>query len=511
MNSSRNYAKFGVTSARQKRNMDAYLRDYSRDIDGVIYDAETVDLLLDYVKDPTKTRSILKFLKCKGYCQSRKDTSQLDQQIDRFSERHVSSKITFPAYRAALAYVNNRMPRNLLPLQFSTDEDIVEAIPRKDTNAGLTGILTGRKLKGDNLEEIFPRWKAAMEEALTLGTFNTIDLGGVRTQNSSPFEKDGQVKEGDAFPKPSKTRLILMVDMMRIITSLMFAKPLQNALVHASWYAGGKTPLELRRRVHDIGEKCNYWYSLDYSHFDASIPGWLIRDAFSLLKSCFRSVNDDIWNVMVHDFVNKTLVRPNGDLVTAHDGIPSGDMFTQIIGSLCNYIMIVTYLFSRNIKAFDTITMGDDNLLGVYYPLDLDDLANYMHNMFGAVINPLKADEGRKQDPPYFLSREWRRDGEWRHPNVLLAKIAYPERMRQFDDKATPADVIYSYCLTFPIGMAELIDMSRFLNDYQPEIKQILGDKNAKNLSGLMKFQLLYRTRPVDNVANYRPNLKRLC
>lgn len=509
MLNSGNYTKFGVETADQKSRMSGYLKDYSSNRNGVVYDDELMDFLLPYCRDPQKMKAYLKILHKKGYAQSRKDVSQLDAQIQRYCEKHVPSKISMLSYQAALKYVSKGLPQNLQPLKYQSDEDIINALPRKDTHAGLTYILSGFKEKGDNLENIAIRYANREAKAKLEGTFNSLDLGAVRTQNSSPFTKDGKLKTGDEFPPESKTRLVHMIDLFQIIGELKYAKPLQDALKTCSWYAGGKSASDTRSRVHQVQKKGNYWYSIDYSHFDASIPGWLIRDAFSLLKTCFsRSLDEELWNVLVHDFVNKAMVKPNGDVVIAHDGIPSGSMFTQIIGSLCNYIMIVTYMMSQGIHWFDTITMGDDNLLGVSEKIDLKHLAQYMYNMFGAEINVSKVDMGTSKDPAYFLSREWRSKGEWRHPNVLLAKMAYPERERTYNEQATPAQVVYSYCLTFPLGMQEMIDLPRFVTDYQPDLSSIRNVTNAKNLNGLMKFQLLYQTNTTTEWANTVQSVK---
>lgn len=508
MNWSRNYAKFDVTSADEKQRLRNYLDNLSRKRDSVEYDSKVVDLLMPYCRSPQTAKRILKLMLKRGYAQSRKDPTQLDEQIDRFKAKHVDSKIMNPNYRAALEFVRKHLPSNLEPLEYHSDEDIIKVLPRKDTHAGFTYIYSGGKLKGDNLENVFAKYKQKLEAALSKGTMNVPSLIGVRTQNSSPFTFDGILKQGENFPPYSKTRMIIMDDMFSVIIGLMYAKPLQDALGKFGWYAGGKSPLELRAEVERVANCGNQWYSIDYSSFDSHIPGWLIRDAFTLLKSCFRIVDEDVWNLIVHDFVNKTLIRPNGECVVVHDGIPSGNIFTQIIGSLCNAIMLTTYLFSEGHSIFRMITMGDDNLFGTVKPIDVQHLSHYMRKMFGSDINWKKVETGKRGNPPRFLSREWRKKGEWRHPSVLLVKLAYPERKRNYEESSSPEDVIYSYCLSFPLGMNELIDMPRFINDYQPSIKQYLSDTNAKNLSGLQKYNLLYSHQSWEDIATLQISVK---
>lgn len=490
MSFSTNLQKFEVVGADQKKRYVSFVHELSRDSDRTIFDKRVLKVVSDYARDTGMVERERRFLNKIDYAQSRKESSQLDDQIGLFAEKHVPSVITNPNYQTALSLVSKELGNILQPLNYQQDSDIREALPKRTTHAGFSFILYGLKKKGDYMEGISTKWQDVVTKAIQTGSFNRLICPGTRTQNSSPYDRFGNRKEGDALPKRSKTRLVSMIDLFVIITELIYAKPLQNYLSNVPWYAGGKDPSHLRQRIRTINSY-QFWTSIDYSHFDQHIPGWMIRDAFTVLKGAFGNVDDSIWNLIVHDFVNKHFICPDGSVRPAHDGIPSGSMFTQIVGTLCNRIMVLTYLSSRGFTSYDMIAMGDDNVIGTNIPIDMDDLATYFRNMFGAEINSLKSDQGSRSEPIFFLSREWRSGGEWRHPHTLLCKLLYPERFRTYGGEMTPELVVYSYCLAFPLGMRELIDMDRFLNDHAPRDISWM-DKNQRNLPGFMKFMLVY-------------------
>jgi len=495
-------SKFGLSKPQQMKRFASYVKGLSKDSDRVLFDDKISELLAIYAKKPEMVEEVRRQLNEIGYAQSRKIASQLDEQIERFCQPHVKSAISLPNYAEALEDIKKEFSEyQLSPLLYRSDSDMVEALPKKETHAGSMFLETGLRAKVDNMEDILNRFHAEVSKAKKLSTFNKLTILGVRTQNSSPYKDSGEMKKGSELPPKSKTRMVSMIHLMIIMAERMFQKPLQDeVLKFKSWYAGGKTPSELRREVHYIQRNYDNWVSLDYSKFDQSIPGWLIRDAFTILKGSFKDVDDELWKVMVHDFVNKTFVNTKGELRTAHDGVPSGSMFTQIIDSLCNRLMIVTYMKSRGITEYKMTIMGDDNVIGYKGSLDMDDLSEYLKNVFGVEVNAQKSTKGTKFDSISFLSREWRGMGEWRQPKTLCTKMMYPERFRNYNDESTPMDVIFSYILSYPLGMAELIDIGKFLQDYRPTGNDRF-ERGSKNLEGYLKFQKAYNGTVVDWAA----------
>lgn len=500
------FAKFGLTRPQHMKRLASYVKNLAKDSDEVLFDDKVLEVILKYSRDPERVEEVRRKLNEIGYAQSRKEAAQLDSQIEKFCQDHVKSAISLPNYAQAIKEIEGEFSQfQLSALSYSSDADMLDALPKKATHAGSMYLETGLRTKVENMVGIFSRFGAEVKKAKETGSFNKLVLLGVRTQNSSPFKDSGKLKEAKDLPKRSKTRMVSMIHLIVILAERMFQKPLQDkVLKFKSWYAGGKTPSELRKEVHRLQYNYDRWISLDYSGFDNSLPGWLIRDAFTILRSAFKNqVDDSLWNLIVHDFVNKTFVNTKGELRRAHNGVPSGSMFTQIIDSLCNRMMIVTYLKSRGITDYGMIIMGDDNVLAFDGFIDLKDMSEFLNRTFGVEMNAIKTTQGTKNDCISFLSREWRDQGEWRQPNTLITKMLFPERFRTYNDESTPMDVVFSYILTYPLGMTEIINIRKFLTEYQPTGKD-RENRGEINLEGFLKYQKAYNNTVVDWLAEER-------
>jgi hypothetical protein len=143
---------------------------------------------------------------------------------------------------------------------------------------------------------------------------------------------------------------------------------------------------------------------------------------------------------------------------------------------------------------YDTFIMGDDNIIFSNHHISIEDLASYLAKNFGVDINPDKCLTHEDQPDPEFLSCEWREEGVWRDPNVLLERLLYPETFRNYASKDfTPEEIIYCYYLTYEMGMRKLIDMNAFLRDHPKLQKSVLRKiRNLRNLPGAMYYQLVY-------------------
>jgi hypothetical protein len=297
-----------------------------------------------------------------------------------------------------------------------------------------------------------------------------------------------------------------MIDMYQIIAETQFAKPLQHFMHDRKFYAMGKDPNELTSLVLTTVGWYPKWYSVDYSHYDQSIPSWLIRDAFELLFACFNTDDQRNWrwlfDIVVNDFIHKDFISQGGKVVHSDSGVPSGSMFTSMIDTVCNAIMIHTYVNSLQEKSedklrYECIICGDDNLICTNFDIDLDHMSSYLLHNFGITMDPNKTVKSEKfQQAPEFLSRIWHSNGAYRPPRVLLAKVCYPERFRDYhaNPDLKPEMIIYSYICNYRLGMQELIDVERFLDDFQLEIPKWKKSNVYKYLSGVEAFRLQYAT-----------------
>lgn len=483
-------------STGSKKRLDGFRRGLASDKTGRIFDYQMLSVLEEYVRDADNLNDVVKYLAndCfdqDGYAfsQSLKLYKTYEKAYDYFAEEDYTSFRWNQNYQKALKDLKKLFAQDhLTALRYTSDEDIINAVPKVSTHSGWTWIETGFKTKGENMENIFKKWRDAKNTAIRVGSFEKPILPGVRTQCSGAFDEEGNF----THTCKHKARLVSMVDLMVILAELKFAKPFQKVLGNKEFYAGAKDPHGIGSIIWDCRVRFANYLSLDYSRFDQSISSWLIEDAFSVIKSCFQGLSDEdelLWDIVVRDFIQKNFVTPSGYL-HSKKGVPSGSMFTQIIDSLVNWIMITTYLYSKGVKG-QMLIMGDDNLLFVDHIITADDIASYLKKNFGVIVNPDKTTVGSTSRDPEFLSRTWTRHGQWRDPNVLISKLLYPERRRSYDG-FSPEIVLYSYILAYDLGMQELINTAKFKTKFNFE-PSILKSVDSRNLPGYFQYLLQYQ------------------
>lgn len=457
------------------------------------FDKKVFDLLYKYMYDGEMLKSEVAYLDSMHYgCMY--NPAHIVAQIDKFAGAHASSFQWNRNYKKAIDDVKVKFaPTQKLKVQhFETDCEVEEALPRLDTHSGWTFIVTGNRTKGENIEGAAEELKIRIKKALIDGTLNVILLPGRRLQVSGAYDDEG--RRTGKFKQ--KTRLVSMVDFYSILIELMFSIDTQKHFSTLNIYAGGKNPIVLHDLINKYRGEFNYWTSLDYSSYDQTIPSWLITDAFNIIRSWFQDMNeldDGVWNIMVHDFIHKTFVGKGGVTTHCHDGVPSGSMFTQIIGTLCNEIMIETYFNSKHRNDYHCLICGDDNCINTRDVLDHVELLSYLKHNFGIEGNADKCTKGNREASPIFLSRTWLWNSVWREPKVLIAKILYPERFRPYaKGEIKPELILYSYYLAYPNGLSEIMDICKFLRDF-PYLKTINLLPTAKYMPGFFAYQMRFR------------------
>lgn len=466
-----------------------------------LFDDRVYDMLNDYSVGNVNVSSEIKYLDSMKYgCYY--SGSMLVDQIERFAGPEKDSFKWNRNYQKALNQVWEILKpvQGLKAVDYHSDDDIDAILTKKDTNAGWHSILYGKRSKGEYLDGIYSEYTKELGAALRKGTFDKPIVIGTRKQVSGAYDDESGERTGTFN---AKTRLISMIDIIVIIAESQFAKPFQKYMHGKNFYAMGKLPDELHSLVVTTASKYRQWTSVDYSKYDQSIPSWLIRDAFDLIWRCFDGAThikySELFDVIVNDFINKTFISEGGRLVYSHKGVPSGSMFTSIIDTLCNLIIVHTYFNSLSEKLgeevqFTSIICGDDNLICTKEMFNLDDYKSYIEHNFGIEIHVNKCKQSKRAgQPPEFLSRVWLTRGAYRNPKILLAKACYPENFRDYRNNPdlNPEQIIYSYILAYPEGMRELINVSQFVEDFKVEIPT--WSKGIwKHQSGWLGFQNQY-------------------
>ena len=375
-------------------------------------------------------------------------------------------------FRVAHALLRKSMNiQKLVPITLSKSMDVSKIWTNKNASAGAIG----RGTKEDNEELCL---EAAFKLKTMIGDgvpFNEIWIPAVafhRAQLSNLTTTEGNQTVYSGAAK-MKDRFIWGLDGGTVTVEAQYAKPVIDHLKD-NWfgYSGGDTPVQLRSKIKKA-KRQKYWISADYSKFDQTVQSWVIEDAFSIIKEFYDPIYHKELDWICYNFINTWVCYSGGNLVQKHRGIPSGSNFTQVIGSMANALMMLTYLSSRapgdsfneklsyvekelNVASpvvgdsgeLSMFVMGDDNLTMTYHKLDVMDLSKYVHRVFGTTIHPDKTVQGGVQDQPHYLKRDWLDHCEYRNPVEMAINVCHPERERTYDGYSC-WHIMYGLFLTY--------------------------------------------------------------
>lgn len=445
-----------------------YKRNLAADKEPKYFDDKMENVLKSIAHEPEKIDEIIRHCDSIDWNQSTYSYHKIAGQVKKFTLEDVPYGGWRYTFRTAKSRLIKEVSKwNLKMLDYRKDS-IVACLPRLDTHAGYSYLVTGKNLKGDYVDRLPLDYAREEAEARINGSFNKPILIGSRTQSPPPFDNLSGERKVHTMAEAAlrkKTRLVSMIDIYQICAELKFAKPFQQKLVRAEWYSGGKSDRYIGNQIYRYKRRYTKFISLDYSSYDQSISAWMIREAFDVIREAFDSheFDEELFKIIREDFINKVFITPDG-LVEAHKGVPSGSMWTQIIDSIVNRLMIDTYMNAIKCSDYRMLIMGDDNLIFINQDIDITSMSDYLMRNFGCEMNPSKVDFGLTSGDIVYLSRYWRDDGVWRHPNVLIAKLCYPERFRDYRSKThrlTPCMIVKSYFDTFPLGMSDAFDICK--------------------------------------------------
>ncbi len=254
----------------------------------------------------------------------------------------------------------------------------------------------------------------------------------------------------------SKVRAVYGVPCTIIFVEIMLLWPLMAFLkstdsIIAWGYETFKGGLErLRRNV----VAHTYHLSLDFSTFDKNLPFWLFDDIYSIWMSFYEFgfyYDDDpdwpngttdperilnLWKYMSFCLKNQFFRAPDGSRYKRfHSGLPSGMLQTQLLGSFCNAIIVLSALAHIGID-LDTVyfkVLGDDGHFSITlnYSLsskNLEDIALYCKTHFNATVNIEKSVFQKGSENLQFLSYRLHHGCVRRVNDDLIGKLLYPER-----------------------------------------------------------------------------------
>lgn len=148
-----------------------------------------------------------------------------------------------------------------------------------------------------------------------------------------------------------------------------FFYPLQDAILSFNNpYYVGRTRAAVSAKINEMCGHATRMLCLDYSQFDASLNRRIIAHAFSVLEKSLQLDEREakLWRRLATYFVTCPMLCPDGYVYYGRrGGVPSGSMFTQLIDSVCNSI-IIEYVAARLKKRFGHhLVVGDDSVIQV--------------------------------------------------------------------------------------------------------------------------------------------------
>lgn len=469
----------------------------SRGTEKPLFDNGLKDLLEQYVYDARGFEAQLSYLNAlkdqQGYSFSRdlKIYSSTQAAMERFAELdHPSFRWNRNYIRSLKSLIDEVSSFKLRPQRYGSDDDILSALPKTDTHSGSYYLETGKRSKGENVVGLQAQYIDRKKHIRNGSEEHYPILIAFRTQASGEYSDDGE-QTGTC---KHKTRVVSMYDLRDIVIELQFSNPVQKKINQMEWYAGGKDDRQISMIIHDFSARYAKFMSIDYSSFDQTISSWLIEDAFKVIKAMFvlSEQEEKELDFVCQNFIHKDFILNEG-VLHSDKGVPSGSMFTQIIDSIVNILVVRTYFYSIN-KPCKMIAMGDDNAIFTVDGISLSQLASYIIKNFGLVVKvDEKSNEGytRRQDVK-FLSRFWTNSGPWRHPNQLISRMLFPERWRDYTGDIHPEHVLFSYCLTYPKGMRELMNVPKFMREHPISTSYVLNNVDSRYVPGSLSYRREY-------------------
>lgn len=151
-------------------------------------------------------------------------------------------------------------------------------------------------------------------------------------------------------------------------------------------------------------------YVGDYSKYDQTIPASLMERAIDYICSLFDTSVEPSINYVFNfkqyfraNIINKVYIIENKIMFKVKNGVPSGSLWTSLINSICNIIMIAEACESMGIVHFRPVVYGDDHLIifDEEPPLGFRHaFLKYTEDNFGVKGNP---DDALMCDPDHFF------------------------------------------------------------------------------------------------------------
>ena len=464
--------------------LENYFHRYSDEYDEKYYDGPLGNVLFGVLlkRNRKVRREVIRGIKHRDVTKMFYDKKAMYKTLQQFKEGFISSKAHYEVCQAAKRLLINILsPEKIEPLTVYEGMDLTKNIKNFKSSAGS---LAYGKTKGE-ITELMIAQCLKYKRDLTLRPLPA--LGMRRSQLGALVDEKGNFNPKDV---KKKGRLVWCLEAGQVLFESQYARPLSDYLARRfPSIATGKSPGVIQGFMVRWNNK-PYWISIDYSKYDSTVQAWLIKEVFDIIKLFFDARYHAELDWVCDNFINLPILMPDGEEVWCRKGIKSGSYFTQVVGSLANAYMVLSFLMHKNScneqKVMDELydvndsnvctfmCMGDDNIVFTYTKIDPKELNVFLKETFGIEANPDKCTSKFKKDGtarkwPNFLKRDWTPRGGDRSIVELLLNMMHPERVREYEKKKfSPWHVLYGYYLTYPVsfeGLTTEREILKYMHD----------------------------------------------
>ena len=146
-------------------------------------------------------------------------------------------------------------------------------------------------------------------------------------------------------------------------------------------YAGLYKRQGVSARVNSMKWNSRFILEMDYSKFDATIPSLLIRIAFNIIKDNMDLTKKEgiLFDRYVAHFCQNGFLMPDGYVYYGREGgVPSGSVFTSLIDSIINAILIEYLSIRLAVPVLDYLVLGDDSVVALNIPVSITQVVDVL-------------------------------------------------------------------------------------------------------------------------------------
>jgi hypothetical protein len=222
----------------------------------------------------------------------------------------------------------------------------------------------------------------------------------------------------------NKIRGVHATDHAETILGGSMMTPILNGLRKVRGFAGWSTLDDIDGAISRLMESAQgrVMHSLDYRHFDVSVPIQLNDIGFDILEHWLSDGCVSRLNIIRDAFSLNALVVPYDLLDGRNGGVPSGSVFTNLVDSLINALTLHYIAERAGTEVLDFEVLGDDAVVVFSDDVSVDDISRFASEL-NLELNPDK--QYTSTTSVHFLQRLY--DLAWK-PDHLHRGVRSPYR-----------------------------------------------------------------------------------